>query len=47
MGEMAKEMNKLNMDAFAEPSSSIREVDPQGFISGKNLNGMKKSMKKF
>lgn len=47
MGEMAKEMNKLNMGAFAEPLSSIREVDPQGFISGKNLNGMKKAMKKF
>lgn len=47
MGEMAKEMNKLNVGAFAEPLSSIREVDPQGFTSGKNLNGMKKAMKKF
>lgn len=46
MGEMAKEMNKLNLDINNEPLLSIRDLDPT-FKKVVNVHGMRKTMKRI
>ena len=47
MGEMAKEMNKLNVETSAEQLQSIRDLDPTEFKRVVNVHGMRKTMKRI